>query len=126
MTNSKHNTNLLLQRVDRLLSNILTNAYRFDPSLLYLFQNARASDVWIRCVSRAELTGTHGGPTAFGVLSRARIVTCTGSEDGSFADLEGGFGDEEYKLKARWSRNHSRQCWESGSTMTLRLLIYQI
>src|SRR5271168_998914 len=98
--------NLHLQRRDRLLSNILAKAQRFDPSLLHLFQYTHASDMRIRCVSGAELTGTHGGPAAFGVVSRAGVAACTSSEDGGLASFESGWGHIEDKLEARRSRNN--------------------
>jgi len=83
--------NLHLQRLDRLPSKILTKAQRFDPSLLHLLQCTHTSDMRIRRVSGAELTGTHGGPAAFGVVSRVGVAACTSSEDGGLAGYESGW-----------------------------------
>jgi hypothetical protein len=109
------NTNLHLQRLDRLPSNIFAIAKCFDPSLRHLFQYTHASDMRIRCISRAELTCTHGGPAAFRVVSRARVAACTSSEDGSLAGYKSGRGHEEDKLEARGSRNHGCHCESQAS-----------
>src|SRR5271156_2680112 len=100
------NTNLHLQRLDRLPSNILAKAQRFDSSLLHLFQCTHASDMQIRCVSGAELTGTYDDPAAFGVISRAGVAACTSSEDGGLTGFESGWRNVEGKLEARCSRNN--------------------
>jgi len=96
----------IFQRLDRLPSNILAKAQRFDSSLLHLFQYTHASDMRIRCVPGSELTGTHGGPAAFGVVSLAGVVACTSGEDGGLAGFEKGWGHEEDKLEACCSRNN--------------------
>jgi|SRR6266536_401247 len=109
METISNNTNLHFQRRDRLPSNIFANAERFYPSLLHLFQCARLSDMRIRCVSGAELSGTHGGPAAFGVVSRAGIAACTSSEDGGLAGFDGGGGHEEDEPEARYSNGCHHQ-----------------
>ena len=50
--------------------------------------------MWIRCVSRAELTITQDGPAALGVLCLG-IAIGTSSEDGGFAGFETVYEREE-------------------------------
>lgn len=69
----------------------------------------------IRFVFGAELTSPRRDLAAFGIISRARIAACTGSEDGSFAGCESGWGYEEYKLVVHCSRRSARHSEGYGS-----------
>jgi hypothetical protein len=53
----------------------------------------------IRRVSRSELTGSLDYPATFRIVSRARVATCTRSEDGGLAGFESSWRDEEDKLE---------------------------
>jgi len=105
---SRHDMDLLLKGLDSLFGNIIADTKRFDPSLLHFFQHAQASDIWIRSVSRAELAGTHSGPAALCITTRARVATSTSGENSGFAHFESGLGYEEYKLESHCSSKYGR------------------
>jgi len=108
----------ILQRRDRLPSNFFAKAHHFHPNLLRVFQFAHVSYVWIRCISRAELTFAQNTPAAFGVLS-LRIATCTRSEDSGLAGFEAVYwrGEDEPKFRSSSRKNscHFGQCIRSES-----------
>lgn len=115
METTKHDTNLLLQRLDGLSSDLLTDAQSFDPRLLQLFQYTYASNMRVRFVSGPKLTRPHSGPAAFGVIARARVATRARRKDGGLARCESGWGHEEDQLEARCGRTHSSHWGGHGS-----------
>jgi hypothetical protein len=105
---------------------LATSSPRHSVSTLpsCIFSSAPTLPICGFAVSGAELTGTHGGLVAFGVVSRVRVPACTSSEDGGLAGFESEWGHEEDKLEARCSRNNGchSESWASVNHQGQRLM----